>query len=263
MRRYKLTIQYIGTRYHGWQMQRDKNTRTIQGAIANAAKEVNTKSPISVYGSGRTDSGVHALAQVAHLDFDTKLTPKMLQRALNDNLPSDINIINCELVDSNFHARKDATQRSYVYLVARHRTAFGKPYVWWVKEHLNIEAMRKAAKEMVGLKNFQSFTDPDAETTSTMVNLTVVDILETPDLIVIHLVGSHFLWKMVRRIVGTLVEVGKGALTANDINSFLQHPSEIPSTLTAPSSGLFLQHIYYNNEPIERGNDVIPFGGRL
>lgn len=263
MKRYKLTIQYVGTRYHGWQTQQDKGVHTIQGALTEAARKVNPKSPVTIYGSGRTDSGVHALAQVAHLDFNTNLSPMMLQRALNDNLPADINVTACEIAPNNFHARKDATQRSYVYLVARHRTAFGKPYVWWVKDSLNVERMRLAARELTGRHNFRSFTDPEAETPNTIVELSVVDVIDTPDVIGIHIVGSHFLWKMVRRIVGTLVEVGKENLSIEDLKGFLRRSSDIPAQLTAPSSGLFLQHIYYGNEPIERGEEILPFGGKL
>ena len=138
--RLKLTLEYAGTRYSGWQIQ--KNARTVQGEIERALREGAGVARFELYGSGRTDAGVHALAQVAHLDLDTRLLPETLRRRINDVLPSDINILRIDRVRHRFHARHDAVARSYVYQIARRRTAFGKAYVWWVKDDLDIDAMR-------------------------------------------------------------------------------------------------------------------------
>ena len=141
--RFKLTIEYAGTHYRGWQIQ--KNARTVQGAIERAIHESTGIRGFELYASGRTDAGVHALAQVAHLDIDSTVPAESLRRGINDVLPSDINILRIEKVRHKFHARHDAIARSYVYHVARRRTAFAKPFVWWVKDDLDIEQMRTAA----------------------------------------------------------------------------------------------------------------------
>ena len=124
MPRYKLTIEYAGTKYSGWQIQ--QNARTVQGEIDGAVREVTGRKDFELYGSGRTDAGVHALAQVAHLDVATNLPPESLRRKLNDELPADINILTAQVVPHRFHARHDAVARRYLYQVATRRTAFAK-----------------------------------------------------------------------------------------------------------------------------------------
>jgi len=251
--RLKLTIEYAGTRYSGWQIQ--KNARTIQGELERAIREAAGRRPLELYGSGRTDAGVHALAQVAHLDIDTTLPPEGLRRRINDALPADINILRIERVRHRFHARHDAVARRYVYQIARRRTAFAKAYVWWVKEALDLAAMRDAAARFVGMHDFRSFTDDDAEDKSTAVLLEACDVQEEGDLILIAIEGSHFLWKMVRRLVGVLVEIGRGDLTADAAAEMLTNPSPLPARLTAPASGLFLERVFYpgdrRDEPVQ------------
>jgi tRNA pseudouridine38-40 synthase len=241
--RFKLTIEYAGTRYSGWQIQ--KNAKTVQGEIERAVREATGAREFELYGSGRTDAGVHALRQVAHLDIDEKLPPEILRRQINDALPSDINIRRVEPVRHKFHARHDAVARSYIYQISRRRTAFAKPFVWWVKEDLDIDAMRRVASRFVGLHDFQSFSDDDPTEKSTEVLVDALDVHEDGDLILIHIEGSHFIWKMVRRLVGVLVAVGKGELDATDSAGFLDSYSDLPARLTAPASGLFLERVYY------------------
>ena len=244
--RIKLTIEYAGTRYSGWQIQ--KNARTVQGEIERAVHEATGVRDFELYGSGRTDAGVHALAQVAHLDIDTDVPPEALRRRVNDALPSDINILRVEKVRHKFHARHDATGRSYVYHLARRRTAFAKSLVWWVKDDLDVERMRAAAARFVGLHDFQSFSDDDPEEKSTQVLVDVLEIHEDGDLILVHIEGSHFIWKMVRRLVGVLVQIGRGQLSEADAVGMLTTRSELPARLTAPASGLFLERVYYGDD---------------
>ena len=241
--RFKLTIEYAGTRYSGWQIQ--KNARTIQGEIDRAVREVTGAREFELYGSGRTDAGVHALAQVAHLDIQTTLPAGTLRRRLNDALPADIVILDAEPVRHRFHARHDAVARSYLYHVSRRRTAFAKPFVWWVKEDLHLARMRDAAAAFVGLHDFRAFSDDDPAEKSTSVQVDALDIHEDADLIVIHVEGSHFIWKMVRRLVGVLVEVGRGGLAPEAATALLGSRSDLPARLTAPASGLFLERVYY------------------
>ena len=244
--RFKLTVEYAGTRYSGWQIQ--KNAKTVQGEIDRAVREVAGTGDFELYGSGRTDAGVHALAQVAHLDVHTTLPPESLRRRINDLLPSDINILRIDNVRHRFHARHDAVGRSYLYQVSRRRTAFAKSLVWWVKDELDIAAMRRAAAAFVGFHDFRSFSDDEPGEKSTEVLVDTLDIHEDGDLIVLHVEGSHFIWKMVRRLVGVLVEVGRGAMSAGDAAAMLTTSSDVPARLTAPASGLFLERVYYEGD---------------
>ena len=239
MARFKLLIEYAGTRYSGWQIQ--KNARTVQGEIDRAIREAFRPREFELYGSGRTDAGVHAIGQIAHLDIYTAATPEQLRRKLNDELPADINIIAVDKAPHRFHARHDAVARSYVYQISRRRTAFGKPFVWWIKEPLDVAAMREAAGLFVGMNDFRGFTDDDAEVKSTLVHVEGLEIAEAGPLILIRVRGSHFLWKMVRRIVGVLAAVGRREIAPPDaIDADLD-----VAALTAPAAGLFLEGVYY------------------
>ena len=250
MPRFKLTIEYAGTRYSGWQIQ--KNARTVQGEIDRAIRTATGRAEFELYGSGRTDAGVHALAQVAHLDIYTNLQPEPLRRRINDELPADINVIAIDKALHKFHARHDARSRSYLYQISRRRTAFAKPYVWWIKEPLDLGAMRKAAAAFVGLQDFEAFTDDDPGEKSTRVLLERLEIAEAGALVLIRVRGSHFLWKMVRRIVGVLAAVGRGELKPSDAAALLTKdaPSRgvAPATLTAPAAGLFLEGVFYEGD---------------
>jgi tRNA pseudouridine38-40 synthase len=247
--RFRLTIEYAGTRYSGWQKQ--KNARTVQGEIERAVGAVTRSCEFELYGAGRTDAGVHALAQVAHLDLQTTLSPDALVRRLNDELPSDINILRADKVRHTFHARHSARARTYVYCIARRRTAFGKPFVWWVKEALDLDRMREAARRLTGFHDFRAFSHDDPEETSTKVQLDAVEITEQGDLLLVTVEGSHFIWKMVRRLVGVLVEVGRGGLTVDEAAALLIGDSGLPATLTAPASGLFLARVLYEGDRAE------------
>jgi tRNA pseudouridine38-40 synthase len=242
MPRFRLLIEYAGTRYSGWQIQ--KNARTVQGEIDRAIREAFQPREFELYGSGRTDAGVHALAQVAHLELYTPVAPEPLRRKLNDELPADINIIAVEKVPHRFHARHDAVSRSYLYQIARRRTAFGKPFVWWIKEPLDVAAMREAAALFVGMKDFQGFTDDDPAEKSTTVLVDRVELVESGSLLLIRVQGSHFLWKMVRRLVGVLAAVGRGELKPKQATS----RGVDVAALTAPASGLFLEGVYYSKD---------------
>jgi tRNA pseudouridine38-40 synthase len=244
--RYRLTIEYAGTKYSGWQIQ--QNARTVQGELQRAASEA-LGTPVEIHGSGRTDAGVHALGQVAHFDADGGPPPETLRRRINDELPADINVLTLAKAHPRFHARHDAVARSYIYQIARRRTAFAKPFVWWIKEPLELERMRAAAAAFVGFHDFRSFTDDDPDQKSTQVQLNGLAIFEDEDLLVVHMEGSHFLWKMVRRIVGVLAEVGRGGMSEADAERLFGEPSPLVATLTAPASGLFLERVFYPDDP--------------
>jgi tRNA pseudouridine38-40 synthase len=248
MPRFKLTIEYAGTKYSGWQIQ--QNARTVQGEIDAAVRTVTGRKDFELYGSGRTDAGVHALAQVAHLDVATTLPPESIRRKINDELPADIHILAARVVPHRFHARHDAVARRYLYQIATRRTAFAKPYVWWVKESLRVDRMEQAAAAFVGMHDFGAFAVADRhdEETSTRVLLERLDFTVDGSLILVGVEGSHFLWRMVRRLVGVLVAIGRGDLAVDAAAALLGGQSPLPAQLTAPGSGLFLANVFYKGD---------------
>jgi tRNA pseudouridine38-40 synthase len=248
MSRYKLTLEYEGTKYAGWQMQ--KGGKSVQGEILDACRDLFNKDMVEIYGAGRTDSGVHALAQVAHLEVDTELAPVRIKYGINDRLPSDISVLNVEEANPRFHARHDAVARSYIYQISRRRTAFGKKYVWWIKDPLDLDMMNDVASLFPGLKDYRSFTDESQESGSFKVEIKHAKVYEFGDILIFHVIGSHFLWKQVRRMTGVLIEAGRGKLSPDDVSSYFVTPSTIPAKLTAPPSGLFLEKVYYKGDNI-------------
>jgi tRNA pseudouridine38-40 synthase len=254
MGRFKLAIEYDGTRYSGWQVQR--NARTVQGELMRAVEMATGESHFELYGSGRTDAGVHAIAQVAHLEVRTQLAPHILAMKMNDNLPADICIFDADRAAPSFHARHSAIARSYIYHISRRRTAFNKRFVWWVKDQLHTDRMRESIAVLPGMNDFRSFTGDDPEEKSTLAKIDVASIEEFGDLIVFRIVGSHFLWKMVRRLVGVMVEVGRGSLPPSEFEALLTGDSDLPARYTAPPSGLFLERIYYPGDTV--GTEIYP-----
>jgi tRNA pseudouridine38-40 synthase len=252
---WKLTIEYDGSRYSGWQEQ--ANARTIAGELRKAAEGFFER-PVEIGGAGRTDAGVHAMAQTAHLKLIARGgRPRQIPRpheilyGINDRLPADVNLLQVETADDRFHARHNAVSRTYLYQISTRRTAFGKKYSWWVKDRLNLESMATAAERIVGRRDFAAFSERDLKRDgqSTIVVVHSAEIGADEHLILFRVTASHFLWKMVRRLVGSIVEVGRGKASLDDFTRLLEKPSEKtgldPAHVTAPPSGLFLEHIEY------------------
>jgi tRNA pseudouridine38-40 synthase len=250
MARFRLDLEYVGTRYRGWQVQ--KNARTVQGDLNEAVRRASGRSDFETCGSGRTDAGVHALQQVAHLDLETRMPPEALRRALNDELPADINILAVAKTTREFHARHSAVARSYLYQIARRRTALGKPFVWWVRDPLDLDLLRAAGRLFEGMHDFRSFADADPAQRSTRVKIQRVEVGEAGTLVLVRMLGSHFLWKMVRRLVGVMAEVARGGMRLPEAELMLRQESDRPASLTAPPSGLFLERVYYPEEAQDR-----------
>ena len=247
---YRLTLEYDGSRFHGWQVQ--QNAKSVAGellrALAAAGVDV-----VELGGSGRTDAGVHALAQVAHLRLRRREDPERLRLAVNDRLPADVHVLAMAPAAERFHARHDAVARSYLYQIATRRTAFHKRHVWWVRRSLDLEAMRAAAAALVGRHDFRAFCERPHEQTSTLVEVEAAEVVQAEAVVLVRLVASHFLWKMVRRLVGTLVRVGWGELPVETMRALLAGeagPAELtPAEWTAPPSGLFLERVLYAGDP--------------
>lgn len=253
---WKLTIEYKGTRYQGWQEQ--PKGRTVQGELKAAAEDYFGEE-IDLGGSGRTDAGVHALAQVAHLRAARKRPPEQIHYALNERLPADIHILKVENALERFHARHSAISRYYLYQISKRRTSFAKDYVWWVKESIDLERMEACARLFTGRHDFWSFTERPGEQGSTIVVVEEIRLQAKDDLILIRLGASHFLWKMVRRIVGVLVQTGMGRLEMSQVKEFLKKSSKDIGQWTAPASGLFLEKVIYpGEEPPKTISPAVP-----
>lgn len=249
MRTWKLFIEYDGTQYRGWAEQTNA-PKTVMGELRKAAEEL-FAGPVDLMGAGRTDAGVHAAEQVAHLRANPKraVSPELLARKLNEALPADIAIISAKEVPAKFHARHDAVSRSYVYQISRRKTAFSKKYVWWIKEPLDIDQMKAAAALIPGRHDFARFRakDPSKPGESSIVVVESASVEEQDDLILFHIEASHFLWRMVRRLAGTLVKVGKSEVTVAQFQDLIEDrgPQLDVAAWTAPASGLFLEKIRY------------------
>jgi len=249
MRTWRLTVEYDGTRYSGWQEQ--KNARTISGELRQAAEEF-LDAPVEIGGSGRTDAGVHAAAQVAHLRADIRRVPPPLTliRELNLRLPADIVILEAEPASNRFHARHDAVSRSYVYQISTRKTAFSKKYVWWIRDALDVPSMQAAASAITGRHDFRCFAaaDPARPGESTVVVVESAAVEAEGDMLLFRIEASHFIWRMVRRLAGVLVKVGKGEVTLAEFTKLLNAEcgnGVDVAAATAPASGLFLDGVRY------------------
>lgn len=252
---WKLTIEYDGSRYSGWQEQ--QNARTVAGELKAAAEEL-FGGRVELMGSGRTDAGVHATGQVAHLRAEPRrrVSCAEILRRLNDGTPYDIAVLDVVEAPARFHARHDAIARTYIYRISRRKTAFSKKFVWWIKEPLDIAAMAKAAAMVAGRHDFVCFhaPDPARPNESTLVNVDECEIEEQPDtgLLLFRIRASHYIWRMVRRLAGVVVKVGLGEVTLAQFEQLLAgkaSPKLDVASWTAPASGLFLDSVRYPAAP--------------
>jgi tRNA pseudouridine38-40 synthase len=213
---------------------------------------------VEVQGAGRTDAGVHALGQVAHLKFHSReirgkpaaLTASQILRELNDKLPASIAVLDVTEVPPRFHARHDAKSRAYLYQISTRKAALSKRFVWWVKEPLDLARMQQAAALIAGRHDFVAFraADPSKPGESTIVVVESAEVSVDDNLIVFRIEASHFIWKMVRRLTGTLVKVGRGDVSVDEFRELLsgkKNPKLDIAAWTAPASGLFLEGVRY------------------
>jgi len=242
---HKLTLAYRGTEFSGWQCQSAK--RTVQECLEKALEKL-WGEKISLQGSGRTDTGVHALGQVASFNARRLHTATVLQRALNANLPRDVRVAKCRLVAPSFHARFQTTGKTYRYLVWNHlvQDPFTWDTHWHVPRPLDLAAMRRAAKSLIGKHDFASFTsNPGYERESTVRLMRRVSIARKGAVISFHFTADGFLFRMVRNLVGALVKVGHGKISATDFTAILHARSRSQAPATAPACGLYLMQVTY------------------
>ena len=245
MRNIKLLIEYDGTNYRGWQVQPDGPT--IQGMLEEKLTRL-TSERIHVIGSGRTDSGVHALGQVAHFRTQSQMDIRTIQRALNSLLPPDIVIREVEEVDEGFHARKQSKSKVYEYRILNRnlRSVFHRGYVWHIPQKLNLAEMKKATQSLIGEHDFSAFRTVGSPTRTTVRRVIRGEWKRGRDgLIRFEIEANGFLKQMVRSIVGTLVEIGKGRMKATDFRKILNSKDRKEAGPTAPAQGLFLKEVKY------------------
>lgn len=245
MRNIKITIEYDGTGYYGWQMQRE--TPTVQQVLQETISMV-LNQPVTLHGSGRTDAGVHALGQVANFRTDNPMEIEALRTALNRLIPPDIVITDIAEVDYSFHARVNAVSRTYWYLMwnCTQRSAFFKRYAWHIPSPLDVTAMQEAASCLIGVQDFASFQGADRENGHAMREVMGVHFKKTrTHLIIFSITGNAFVKHMVRNITGTLVDVGKGKINPGDFRNILQQKNRTLAGMTAPPQGLFLKKVRY------------------
>lgn len=241
----KLLIQYDGTAYAGWQRQR--NLPTVQGILEDVIKQI-TGEDVKVCGSGRTDAGAHALGQVANFLTRASLRPQEFKCAINALLPPDIVIVNAEEVPIDFHARKHAKSKIYLYMILNRDfpSAIWNRYCWWVRWPLNVDIMRKAAGFLVGVHDFSSFTNSGGSSKSTVRTVYRAQLdIKRDGFLSFEIEANGFLKQMVRVIVGTLVEVGRGRMDLVSFLALLEKGDRRLAGPTAPAKGLFLKEVKY------------------
>ena len=242
---HKLTLAYRGTDFSGWQRQAEK--RTVQGCV-EAALEKLWGAKISLQGSGRTDTGVHALGQIASFNAPRLHTAVVLQRALNANLPRDVRVVQCRLVSPEFHARFQAIGKTYRYLIlnALVQDPFTLDTHWHMPRELDLAAMRRAARLLLGRHDFASFTsNPGYERESTVRIMSRASLSVDGVVLSFHFSADGFLYRMVRNLVGALVKVGRGKITVEDFGHILKARVRSAAPETAPACGLYLVSVRY------------------
>ncbi|OGP72847.1 MAG: tRNA pseudouridine(38-40) synthase TruA [Deltaproteobacteria bacterium RBG_16_50_11] len=245
MRTIKLTIEYDGTNYQGWQVQPQGST--IQGVIEEKLS-VLTGEKVHLIGAGRTDAGAHASGQVAHFKTESSLKVLTVQKALNSLLPSDMVIRKVEEVDENFHARKSSRSKIYEYRVLNEtvRSPFQREYAWHIPYPLNWGEMKRATKKLIGQHDFSSFRSAGSSTRTSVRKVVRAEWKGSRDgLIRFEIEANGFLKQMVRAIVGTLVEVGKGKISAAEFQGIIESKDRKEAGPTAPAHGLFLKEVKY------------------
>jgi tRNA pseudouridine38-40 synthase len=245
MPRYKCIISYDGSGFSGYQVQ--PNKRTVQSVMEAVLTKMHKGTPVKVSGSGRTDAGVHAKGQVIHFDSPLLIPADKWERALNSMLPEDISVLSVVLVPESFHARFDAIGKEYQYVLylSQKRDPFQRKFAYQYPYPLNLKAMEQASKFFLGTHDFTSFCAAKTEVEDKVRTIESIDFIRKDESLIIRFVGNGFLYNMVRILVGTLLEVGSGERTPEDIPIILAHKDRRLAGKTAPPHGLYLWEVFY------------------
>lgn len=242
--RIRLTVEYDGTNYAGW--QRQTNGLSVQEVLEHAFEAASGET-VRIHGAGRTDAGVHAMAQVAHLDTNCSIPPEKICYALNMQLPPDVRVKNSAQADDSFHARFDAKGKHYRYTInnAAHASAVYRHTTAHVRGVLDVAAMKEAAADILGTHDFAAFCASGSEVKDTVRTVSCLDITQEPPFIRIDIKGSGFLYHMVRIIAGTLIEIGQKKRTPASMRDIIESKDRERAGVTAPAKGLMLMSVSY------------------
>ena len=256
---YRLLLEYEGGKFQGWQRQSERQSaegvRTVAGSLEHAVRQAGLRL-VNLTGSGRTDAGVHALGQVAHLHVEPKGAPdpRDLPRLLEPHLPGDLGLRAVSACSTDFHARHDAQSRSYLYQLSLRRSGLAKPFIWWVKQQLDLAVLERAWKAFEGPHDVTAFCDLGPQD-DPRCRIEACELAREGSLILLRVTASHFKRSQVRRMVGAAVACARGeagadpSRLARDLARPRPEASLFWSALAAPASGLFLEHVRYAGEP--------------
>jgi tRNA pseudouridine38-40 synthase len=245
MRNIKMILEYDGSRYKGWQKQTE-DVRTLQGKLEAIIKDM-LGEEVQLVGCGRTDAGVHALNYTANFHTSSNMDADSMLKYLNDNLPDDIAVKSVKDASERFHARYNILSKTYLYRINNNgaKNVFERNYEYRIEEKLNLEKMRNCADIIVGAHDFQSFTTLKSKTKSTVRTINFINIFDKGNIIEIEINGNGFLWNMVRIILGTLIEAGKGKLKPQDVENILNAKKRADAGPMVPAKALFLKDVEY------------------
>lgn len=265
MKNHLLTVKYDGTNFSGW--QRQSSRRTVQGDIERALSKL-CKEKVEIKGTSRTDAGVHAYMQAASFRGDFKIPIDRLKIAANGMLDDDLYIMTIEEVDTEFHARFNSIGKTYIYkiLVSKEKDVFAKNYFYNIQDDINIDWMREGGNRFIGEKDFRSYMSSGSDKIDTIREIYKIDIKEHPyknlyekevssrakdKVITVEVTGDGFLYNMVRIMVGTLVDVGRGQIKPKDITEIIKNKDRSFTKHTAPAHGLYLKKIYFEKKKLK------------
>jgi len=242
MRNVKLLIEYDGTDFLGWQWQ--PKGRTVEGVLKSSLQSLLQTQP-KLYGSGRTDSGVHALAQAANFKTTSDLSNEQLRDGLNYYLPSDIRILSAEDVADDFHARHSAKGRLYRYVISKYQRAIGRQYAWYYKPKLDVDSMNHAAELLLGRHSFKAFARENPNEQHYLCDIEQAGWRTKSDQLMFEIKANRFLHNMVRIIVGTLLEIGRGKTSPDVVSKMLNNEDKASAGMVVPPHGLFLVRVEF------------------
>ena len=242
--RYLINFSYDGSNYSGFQKQ--KGLETIEENLEQALTKINNGKKTTITATGRTDKGVHALSQYGHADIEVDITEKKLKRALNSNLPDDIHVINVLEVDDNFHARYNAVEKTYKYIINLDEyNPIERNYVFQYNYDLDIDSMKEAIKYFLGEHDFRAFVTDNKEKENCVRKITKVSIKKEKEKLIISFTGNGFMRYQVRNMVGLLIRIGENKLSPKDVDKILKSKDRTKSGKTAPAEGLYLVDVKF------------------
>lgn len=242
MNNIKLTLQYDGTAYSGWQIQ--ENADTIQMIVTDSIQII-IKERINLIGSGRTDTGVHALGQVANFRTEQKLDLYRFKHSLNSVIPNDISVLSAESADEDFHSRFSAKKRTYIYLISKHKSPFFHKYSYYHHNELNLNELNQISKAFIGKKDFTSFSKKNENISNKLCEVYTADWYERDDLVIFEISANRFLHGMVRAITGTIIRKADQKGSVELVEEIFKKRNRETAPMSVPAKGLFLSKVTY------------------